>query len=187
MAVIASLASLLAACTGGERETPGDRANAKLAGLLQAELDAEIQRMNPSWAPGLIAAAPEHARQWLREIDDVVARCRYGPRNRGKGNVLEYDITLRNGERMTGVPSGQRCLYGIAPPLVMRVRFANGRVAEALSDGREREGAVDAVSVEVQQFASRVIRHDWERRPALYFPPSPSAEDVRRGWDTPSR
>ena len=183
MLVLASLTNLLAACTQGAREMPGSRANAVLAQLLQAEIDAEIGRMNPTWSPGLIPQAPDNARAWLGEIDDVVARCRYGPRNHSKHNLMEYDVTLRGGERVTDVFSGQRCLYGVAPPLVMRVRFAQGRVGEVLTDGRELQAPVEAAVPELRKLAESVVRVDWARRPALYFPPEKSAADIARDWE----
>jgi len=183
MLVLASLTNLITACTEGTREMPGSQANAVLAQLLQGEIDAEVGRMNPTWSPGLIPQAPDNARAWLGEIDDVVARCRYGPRNRSKHNLMEYDVTLRGGERINGVFSGQRCLYGVAQPLVMRVRFAQGRVGEVLTDGRERRAPVEAAVPELQKLAESVVRIDWMRRPALYFPPEKSAADIAREWE----
>lgn len=185
MALLTSLTAVLAACTGGTPETPGDQSNPMLAGLLQKALDAEVGRMNPVWAPGLLGSAPASAREWLANIDEVVARCRYGPRNRSKHNVLEYDLTLRGGEKVLDVYSGQRCLYGLVRPLVMRVRLENGQVQDVLTDGRERQSPVDAVSPEVQQFARSLIQADWKRRPAHYFPPEKSKADIAREWRVP--
>lgn len=179
---LAFLTTLLVACTGGEPELPGDQPNARLATLLETSIDEEIRRMNPVWAPGLLPQAPEQARAWLREIDQVVARCRYGPRNQSKANLLEYDITLRQGAPIIGVFSGQRCLYGVARPLVMRVRFVDGRVDQVTSDGREREAPVDAALGELRQFAHSVVRADWSRRPAHYFPPDQTPADIAREW-----
>jgi hypothetical protein len=181
--ILASLAAYLSACTGRVPEQPGDVPNEKLAEMINSGIEEEIRRMNPTWSPGLLPQAPEQARQWLREIAEVVARCRYGPANRSKGNLLEYDITLGSGERIEAVPSGQRCLYDVARPLVMRVRFDAGRAGAVMTDGRERALPVDASLAETRLFAQSVLRADWSRRPARYFPPDKTAEEISRGWD----
>src|SRR4051794_19653289 len=106
--ILASLAAYLSACTGRVPEQPGEVPNAKLAEMINTGIEEEIRRMNPVWSPGLLPQAPEHARQWLQEIAEVVARCRYGPANRSKSNLLEYDITLGSGERVQDIYSGQR-------------------------------------------------------------------------------
>jgi hypothetical protein len=116
-----------------------------------------------------------------------VARCRYGPDNHTKANLLEYDIALRGGEVLRGVYSGQRCLYPMAPPLIMRVRFDGGSVREVLTDGRERSAPVDAAMNEMNQFAHSVVQADWQRRPALYFPPDKTPEEIAREWQDKKR
>lgn len=189
MGLLTLLSALLGACQGrgGDREQPGDTPNPVLADLLQKAIDAEIGRMNPVWAPGLLPQAPQQARAWLGEIDEVVARCRYGPGNRTKSNLLEYDVRLRSGEQIQDVYSGLRCLYGTAPPLVMRVRFETGQVREVLTDGREREASTTAASNELRQFAHSVVRLDWDRRESLYFPPAKTPQDIAREWTPPPR
>ena len=187
MGLLTLLSALLGACQGGggDREQPGDTPNPVLADLLQKAIDAEIGRMNPVWAPGLLPQAPQQARAWLGEIDEVVARCRYGPGNRTKSNLLEYDVRLRSGEQIQDVYSGLRCLYGTARPLVMRVRFEAGQVREVLTDGREREASTTAASNELRQFAHSVVRLDWDRRESLYFPPAKTPQDIAREWTPP--
>jgi hypothetical protein len=178
------LLSLLASCFYGEREVPGASPNPKLAELLNAALQEQIRMMNPIWAPGLLPQAPDNARLWLSEIDEVVARCRYGPRNNSKHNLLEYDIALRSGAMIEDVFSGQRCLYGFAQPLVMRVRFDQGRVVQALTDGRELKQSIDATKGEINLFAEKVIRTDWHQRRERYFPRSKTSEEIHQEWQT---
>ena len=180
--ILASLLAYLQACTGRVPEQPGDQPNPKLAEMINTGFAEEIGRMNPVWSPGLLPQAPEHARQWLQEIAEVVARCRYGPSNRSKSNLLEYDITLRSGEQVQSVYSGQRCLYDVARPLVMRVRFDGGRAGTVTTDGRERALPVDASLAETRLFAQTVLRADWSRRPARYFPPDKTADEIAREW-----
>jgi hypothetical protein len=176
--------SLLTSCFYGEREVPGAQPNPKLAELLNAALQEQIRMMNPIWAPGLLPQAADNARQWLGEIDEVVARCRYGPRNMSKQNRLEYDITLRSGALIESVFSGQRCLYGFAQPLVMRVRFDQGRVVQALTDGREMKQSIEAAQGEINLLAEKVVRADWLQRRERYFPPSKTSEEIRQEWQT---
>ncbi len=179
-----ALLGLLASCFYGEREVPGALPNPKLAELLNAALQEQIRMMNPTWSPGLLPQAPDNARLWLSEIDEVVARCRYGPRNSSKSNQLEYDITLRNGEVIESVYSGRRCLYGFAQPLVMRVRFDQGRVVQALTDGRELKQSIYTAKSEIDLLAEKVIRVDWSQRKERYFPRDKTPEEVRQEWQT---
>ncbi|GAA4349834.1 hypothetical protein GCM10023165_36920 [Variovorax defluvii] len=181
--ILASLAAYLSACTGRTPEQPGDMPNPKLVALINGAIAREIAGMDPAQRPGLLPQAGEHARQWLKEISQVVARCRYGPGNDAKSNLLEYDIVLVSGEEIKGVYSGQRCYYPVAKPLVMRVRFQDGQVQEVTTDGRERERPVDGSMGEIQQFAERVLRADWRRNPARYFRAVPGREDMAREWD----
>lgn len=180
--MLPSLIALLAACTGGTPEVPGDLPNPKLAEMIDTAIAEEIARMNPVWSPGLLPQAPEQARRWIQDIEEVVARCSHGPGVRSERNRLEYDLTLRDGQVITGVHSGQRCLYDVARPLVMRVKFAQGRADTVLTDGREREHPVDAARSETGLLARRLVRLDWDRRPHLYFPPDKSASDIAREW-----
>ena len=181
--ILASLAAYLSACTGRTPEQPGDTPSPKLVELINGAIAREIAGMDPALLPGLLPQAGDEARRWLQEISQVVARCRYGPGNNSKSNLLEYDITLASGEQITGVYSGQRCYYPVAKPLVMRVQFQGGRVREVTTDGRERERPVDASLGEIQQFAERVLRADWKRSPARYFRPAQGGNDAAREWD----
>lgn len=172
--MIPLLSGLLVGCFGREApEQPGALSNPQLAELLEASFERQLRELDPMWSPGLLPQAQDHARQWLGEIDEIVARCRGGPSNTSKGNLLEYDVHLRNGEALRGLFSGTRCLYQVSPPLVMRMRFAQGRVVEALTDGRELRLPMADVQPELDQLAQVVLRADWGRRRALYFPPAP--------------
>lgn len=174
----------LSACFDGPREQPGDQPNPRLATMLQARFELELAGMRAPQLPALIAQAPHNAWLWLAEIDQVVAHCSHGPGNRTTSNKLTYDITLRSGERIDDVYSGQRCRYDIAAkPLVMRVRFQTGRVAEVFTDGRERAAPPDATGHEVAQFAQAVLRVDRLRRPARYHPPTPTGPEIAREWE----
>jgi hypothetical protein len=181
--ILASLAAYLSACTGRVPEQPGDQPSPRLAELINGAIAREIAGMDPALLPGLLPQAGEQARRWLQEISQVVARCRYGPGNNSKSNLLEYDIVLASGEQITGVYSGQRCYYPVARPLVMRVQFQGGQVREVTTDGRERERPVDASLGEIQQFAERVLRADWKRSPTRYFRAAKSSDEAAREWD----
>ena len=176
------LTALLNACTDGPVEVPGNLPNPKLVEMINASLDEQIKRMEPAWSPGFLAQAAGNARLWLQEINEVVARCRHGPRNNSKFNLLEYDILLRSGEVIKDVYTGQRCVYEISLPLVMRVRFVGGRVAEALTDGRERNSPVASAKGEIDQLSKGVVRADWQRRHALYFLPGKTASEISKEW-----
>ena len=180
----ALLTALLNACTDGAVELPGSLPNAKLAQMINASLDEQIKRMDPGWSRGLLPQAAANARLWLQDINEVVARCRHGPRNNSKFNLLEYDISLRTGEVIKDVYTGQRCTYEIGLPLVMRVRFLGGRVAEALTDGRERHSPVASSKGDIDQLSKAVIRADWSRRNALYFVPGKTASEISKEWQT---
>lgn len=179
---ISFLTALLSACTDGAVEVPGDVPNPKLAEMINISLDEEIRRMNPTWAPGLIPQAAASARLWLKEINEVVSHCKYGPRNSSKFNLLEYDVALNSGDVVKDVFTGQRCIYDVSLPLVMRVRFVEGKVIEVFTDGRERGAPVDAALSETNQFAESVIRVDWSRNRARYFPASKTEAQISDEW-----
>lgn len=181
------LTALLNACTDGPVEVPGSLPNPKLAELINISLDEQIKRMDPSWSPGFLPQAASNARQWLKEINEVGARCRHGPRNNTKFNLLEYDITLLTGEVIKDVYTGQRCVYEVGAPLVMRVRFVGGRATDALTDGRERNSPVATAKVDVDLLAKSVVRADWQRRNALYFSPGKSALEIAKEWNSDKR
>ena len=176
------LTALLNACTDGPVEVPGNLANPKLAEMINISLDEEIRRMNPSGSPAFLPQAADNARLWLREIGEVVARCRHGPRNNSKFNLLEYDITLLTGEIIKDVYTGQRCVYEVGSPLVMRVRFVGGRVTDALTDGRERDSPVASAKGDVDQLSKGVLRADWDRHNARYFSPGKTASEISKEW-----
>lgn len=176
------LTALLNACTDGPVEVPGSLPNPKLAEMINVSLDEQIKRMDPGWSPGFLPQAASNARLWLDEIKEVVARCRYGPRNDSKFNLLEYDITLRTGEVIKDVYTGQRCFYEVSAPLVMRVRFTDGRVTQALTDGRERKSPVSTAKGEIDQLALGVFRADLQRRSDRYFSPGKTASEISKEW-----
>jgi hypothetical protein len=187
MMVLSSLAALLSACTDGPVEMPGNLSNPKLAELINASLREDIKRMDPKSSPGFIPQAAANAQLWLKDISQVVARCRYGPRNRSKFNLLEYDITLRSGEIIKDVYTGMRCTYEVGSPLVMRVRFENGQVADVLTDGRERKSPIDAVKGEINLLSKQVIRADWDRHRLRYFYPAKTADEISKEWNDSKR
>jgi hypothetical protein len=176
------LTALLNACTDGPVEVPGNLPNAKLSEMINSSLDQQIKRMDPGWSAAFLPQAVGNARLWLKEINDVVARCRYGPRNNSKFNLLEYDISLTNGDVITDVYTGQRCLYELGSPLVMRVRFSEGKVVETLTDGRELKLPVDSAKGDVALLAKTVLRVDRQRRNARYFAPGKTASEISKEW-----
>lgn len=180
---IAFLTALLNACTDGPVEQPGSLPNPKLAEMINTSLDEEIRRMNPGWSPAFLPQAAENARLWLQDINEVVARCRYGPRNSSKFNLIEYDISTTTGEVIKDVYTGQRCIYGVSLPLVMRVRFAGGRVGETLTDGRELKLPVDSAKGETTLLAKSILRADRQRRNARYFAPGKTASEIAKEWN----
>jgi hypothetical protein len=187
MIFFSSLTALLSACTDGPIEMPGNLSNPKLAELINASLQLDIKRMEPSSSPGFIPQAATNAQIWLKDIQEVVARCRYGPRNRSKFNLLEYDITLGNGSIIKNVYSGMRCSYEVGAPLVMRVRFEAGRVVEVLTDGRELKSPVDSAKGEISLFSKQVIRADWDRHRLRYFKPDKTIEEISEEWNNGKR
>jgi hypothetical protein len=187
MMALSSLAALLSACTDGPVEMPGNLSNPKLVELINASLQDDLKRMDPRSSPGFIPQAAINAQLWLKDVSEVVARCRYGPRNRSKFNLLEYDITLGSGEIIKNVYTGMRCTYEVGSPLVMRVRFENGQVAEVLTDGRERKSPVDAVKGEINLLSKQVIRADWDRHRLRYFYPAKTTDEISKEWNNSKR
>jgi hypothetical protein len=182
IATFLSLSTMIGACADGPAEKPGSLSNPKLAELANIGLKEQVRLMNPVRAPGLIPQAAANANLWLTEIDEVVAHCKYGPRNNSKSNLLVYEVTLNTGEVIKDVSSGQRCFYEVAKPLVMRVRFKAGIVNEVLTDGRELTSPVAAARGEMNQFAESVVRVDWRRNAQRYFTAKKSDSEISDEW-----
>ncbi|MEO7242693.1 MAG: hypothetical protein ABIW85_07240 [Variovorax sp.] len=180
---LAFLSTLFGAVSArGAPEQPGDRSNPRLAQLVAQSLEDQLHGMRPE-VQHLIAAAPTHAKAWLREIAQVVARCRGGPSDQSKLNLLEYDVTLASGEKLESVYTGHRCVYvGTLRPMVMRVVFDNGVATEAFTDGRELALSVDSAKVECDLMARSLLKIDRMRRPERYFVPGPSAAQIEEQW-----
>lgn len=179
----AGLCAALGACGfGAGPEVPGDQPNPMLAAMASEHLDGALRRLDPRWVAQLQPGAQAQAQQWLGEIAEVVARCRYGPGDRSRGNLMEYDITLASGEVLRDVQGFRRCSYDLRPPLVMRVRFRDGRVDAVLTDGRERRFPPDDARNDLNTLVDAILRADQTRRPALYFPPGMTQADLDRLW-----
>jgi hypothetical protein len=180
--ILSSLAGLLGACADGPAEMPGNLSNPKLAELINVSLQDHILRMDPKSSPGFIPQAAANAQLWLKEINEVVARCRYGPKNNSRFNLFEYDIKLTSGELIQSVFSSRRCSYSTEVPLIMRVKFKSGRAIDVFTDGRELKQPVDMVRSDIQGFIDTVVKADLRRNPARYLQPDKTAEQIAKEW-----
>lgn len=182
MMVLSSLAGLLSGCTDGPVEMPGNLSNPKLVELINSGIEEDIDGMNSKSPRGFIPQARANARLWLKDINEVVARCRYGPDNHSRFNLFEYDIKLTNGEVLQSVFSSRRCRYNADIPLVMRVKFKLGQAVEVFTDGRELKQPVEKARPDIQALIDTVVKADLRRNPARYFQPDKTAEQIAKEW-----
>jgi hypothetical protein len=175
----------LSACIASEPEKPGNLSNPKLAAMFQKAFEKEIAGMNPVWKPGLKAGSPLLARSWLSKIKEVSSRCKFGPDNRTKFNLLEYSIKLENGESIDGVYSGLLCQYqpGFGKPMITIIQMTAGNVVDAKTDGRERDLPVSYADEWVNNLAEKVLGVDQTRRANLYFGTESSKQENRKAWE----
>lgn len=178
MLVSSLIAAVLAACTGGPREQPGDQPNARLVELVNDSLDGHLRRLDPAWSPEYLPQAAAHARAWLQRVRSATAYCRYGPGNRTRHNLFLYDLELVDGQRIEAVPGFRRCTYEGPLPLVMQVDFEAGRAHRVLTDGRERRSPVAQAANDIEAFTTALLHVDQARQPQLYRPP----QDVGAQW-----
>jgi len=185
----ATAAALLCACTDAPRELPGNLQSPGLARMLNDALAAEFRRMEvPDEAMRFKPDAAVQTRRWLGGLKEVVARCRHGPDNDTKANLLEYDIRLQDGTSIENVYSGRNCAYwSELRPLVMRVRWENGRVAEVLTDGRESRSPPSFFQNDATSLVIAVLRTDRARHAAAYFEIAPTTADNARAWQEKER
>ena len=183
MTILAFFSTLLMACNGGEPEKPGNVPNPKLVELINASFEQQMGRMNPRWSRAYLPQASDNARLWLGQVDHVVTHCRYGPGSDSKFNLLEYDITLTNGELIKNVYTGLRCQYKLSSPLVMHLSFSNGQAASALTDGRERKRPMRESMGEINLLVETILGVDQSRRPSLYYPPAKTAKEFADEWN----
>jgi hypothetical protein len=175
---------LLSACLNESIEIPGKQSNPKLNELIKTQITQNIQNIqnSDSFKPKLTPNGVVNTKKWLLNIDEVVARCRYGPDNHSRFNLFEFDIKLTNGEMVKSVFSSRRCRYGDRLPLVMRVKFMLGQPIEAFTDGRELKHPIEMAVPDIQGFADTVLRADWYRNPTLYFEAGKTPEEIAKEW-----
>ncbi|AKQ63996.1 hypothetical protein A176_000908 [Myxococcus hansupus] len=163
---------------------PGNIPSPTLARLLNESIEKAISQMNPNWSPGLIPEAAANTRTFLGEVSEVVARCSMGPREPGqKWNKLEYHLTRVDGVRYKPIYTGIRCGRS---SLIYRAVFKDGQVAEAYTDGSERQRPVEDVRGIVREFGKSVTWSDRDYHPQRYYPPpptSPSRADIEKQWE----
>jgi len=78
---------------------------------------------------------------------------------------------------------GESCYYMIEEPNIYRVIFANGRVSDVQSDGREKNKPVDGFKTEDGSFADNLLGVDVCRNRQRYFAAQKTADDFRREWE----
>jgi hypothetical protein len=173
---------LLAGCFDFGPEAPGNISNPKLVELINREINAEIKQIDPEKNAGWTKDAKKATELWMLDITEVVVRCRYGKGNENKFNQIELDISTRSGNSLKNVYTGQRCFYKMSVPLVMRVKFENGRAIDALTDGRELNGSVDLIKYEISQFAEHTVRADRSRNRNKYLSSEKSRQEIEEEW-----
>lgn len=178
-------ATLLSLREDAHREAPGNRLSPGLARMINDALTAELKRVPELHAAAeLGVTASLVAREWLAEVKEVVARCRRGPDDETKWNLMEYDVSLYGGGSVEGLYSGLICEYGSKlPPLVMRVRWSDGQVVDVLTDGRERGASPSTFEKDAAGIAAAVIRAGQDRKVDPPIPPMLSATENTRAWD----
>jgi hypothetical protein len=180
--LIIGLAIFTIGCFESPPEMPGNLANPKLVELINREIAAEIRQIDPEKNSGWARDARRNTEQWMADITEVVARCRYGKSNENKFNQIELDIFTRSGNSLKDVYTGQRCFYRMTVPLVMRVKFENGRAIEAFTDGRELKGSIDLVRYEISQFAEHTVKADRSRNRDKYLASEKSRNEIDDEW-----
>jgi hypothetical protein len=173
---------VLLGCFDSSPEAPGNISNPKLVELINREINAEIRQIDPDKNAGWTKDAKKATELWMSNITEVVARCRYGKNNENKFNQIELDIYTRSGNSLKSVYTGQRCFYKMSVPLVMRVKFANGRAIVALTDGRELTRSVDLIRYEVSQFAEHTVKADRSRNRDIYLSSEKSRAEIEEEW-----
>ena len=164
-------------------EEPGNLSSPTLARLLNESIDDALAQMNPTQAPGLIPEAAANSRVFLREVTEVVARCSKGRLEPNqKYNKLEYHLVRADGAHPKPIATRTGCGE---KSLIFRATFKDGRVAEAFTDGRERQYPVAEVRGMVREFGKNVTWSDWDAHRERYFPPppEPSPRDVAKEWE----
>lgn len=168
---------------------PGNLSSPTLAKLLNENIDKAVADQDPVKWPGLIPEAAANSRGFLREVAEVVVRCSMGPLEPNqKYNRVVYHVVRVDGFRYE--PKGT--LKGCGEnSLIYRATFKDGRVAEAFTDGRERQYGVDQVRgmVTLRELGKALLALDMTHHPERYYrshqnpsPPSPP-RDVSKDWE----
>jgi hypothetical protein len=186
--IVPTLLTLLTSCFLSPPEEPGTVNNSKLAELINVAFDKQIEEIGSGRHSGFTQEAAKNTRVWLSEIKEIIVQCRSGPSNTSKTNSLRYHIGLQNGAWIKDIYSGERCDYSRTKPLIMKIRFVDGRAVEALTDGREKVAPVERIARRMNGFAERIIQEDQIRNRQRYFrSASPdnrkTPEQIKKEWD----
>jgi hypothetical protein len=173
-----------AGCLEAPPETPGNLSNPKLVELINREIAVELRQIDPDKSPAWRPEARQLTEAWMTGINEVIARCRFGKNSERRFNQIELDIYIINGEPLLNVYTGQSCHYKIQAPLVMKVKFENGKAVDAFTDGRELRGSIDAVRYEISKFAEHTVKADRSQNRDKYFVPGKTKKEIEDEWRT---
>lgn len=165
---------------------PGNLPSPTLAKVLNESIDRAVADRDPAKWPGLIPEAAANSRVFLRELSEVVARCSMGRLEPNqKYNRMVYSLVRVDGFRYEPISTRKGCNED---SIIFRVTLKDGRIAEAFTDGRERQYAVEQVRslVTVREFGEDLLSADTKYHPERYYrapPPPPPPRDVSKDWE----
>jgi hypothetical protein len=182
LSAIVGISLFCTSCFDSEPEKPGSLTNPKLVELINQQVENQLRAIDPKKLAAFRSDARINVEIWLSSIDEAIARCRHGPGDDTKSNMLVLDIETKTGISIKELYTGQRCFYQLSKPLVMRVKFEKGRAIDAKTDGRELKSSVSVVKGEIAEFAHILVRADFSRNRGQYFIPEKSEREIAEEW-----
>ena len=138
--------------------------------VLQAEIGAVEAKSAPDSQDHFIPAAAENTREWIAEVDQVVARCRNGKEGKGRFNSIVYDVKLKEGRVIDNVYSSARCGLNGIQPLEMWVSFRGDKVTVEL-DEKDKSVSAGINHKDAVNLVKTLLKIDRTLRPNRYYAP----------------
>lgn len=166
-----------------EFDTPG-RQNDKMIGMLNAEIDKEINDHTQSvMYPGYIPEARQNTIAFLQSIKSIESYARYGVKSTQPRNYIELKITFNDGSEASEVYTGRPCSAYIETCLLIKAEMKNGKAQKVYTNGQERKGSPEWIKPDLNLLIDRAISYDIGKHHDRYFAPEKTQKDFDHEWE----
>ena len=158
--------------------------NNKIGILYDSLYSHELRRIQQHWYSGYKDSAYVRFEKLPTLIQKIETYARYGSGNDSKSNLLEVRITFKNGDVANELYTGVRVLTSmIAPQLLLKLEFENGKVFKSYSNGVELNGSPNDITNDLLLVLETLSNYDAKKNHSDYYDPPKTDEDLKKEWD----